>query len=302
MRDYLQAQTGSLVGVFPHQDYQVLGTYVSMLESVRRFSAAEAYLAGRMAKPEHEVQRTWLEDRMTELYNAALDAGSEVSLGKGNDLLRALFARGQHLLAAAKDDNVRHAAATRIIRTLEIGHGKKLPATAELVRTYAFSTLPATLKQQYSHYSNMVRGPLTVVTDVLGVTEACDTSSSVWSNTRSDWMLPGSRDGMSSVTTWLGCAWLRRVTRKGASRSNREFWRWPPSNCGAICFLAMPIAKRCITARTRTTRNISGLQRPMTLPEWPSRPMPSEKLLAAGFVRLPNTCVGASSVGRGRLK
>jgi ferritin-like metal-binding protein YciE len=172
MRDYLQAQTGPLAGVFPHQDYQVLGTYISMLESVRRFAAAETYLAARMAKPEHETQRTWLEDRTTETYNAALEAGGEVSLGKGNDLLRGLFARGQQLLAAAKDDNVRSAAASRIVRTLEIGREKKLAATAELVRTYAFTTLPATLKQQYSNYSTLARGPLTVITEVLGATEA----------------------------------------------------------------------------------------------------------------------------------
>ena len=164
VRAYDQAHGGR----WPFEDDDVLGSYVSLLEGAQRFVAGETVLQKYLAKPEHPQQKTWLEDRLLQLDNNALDQNGEVSLGKGNGLFLAIAAEAHRRLDAAADENERQNVVSAFTNTLDIAHRRNLPDAAEQVKKFAFETIPAVLKRQQAQYQSTATTPLRVVEATLG--------------------------------------------------------------------------------------------------------------------------------------
>jgi predicted Zn-dependent protease len=155
-------------GAWPHEDNEVLGSFVRMLEGAKRHAAGEAVLQKHLAHPEHDQQKAWLEDRLVALYNDALENDSTVSLGSGATLFRNLVSHGLKRLETAPDENVRYNLVSRMLTTYEIAHRHKLAGVDAELRKFAFQTIPGVLKQQQGQYRNTATAPLSLVGQVLG--------------------------------------------------------------------------------------------------------------------------------------
>ncbi len=164
VRGYEQAHNG----VWPHLDNAVLGSYVSLYEEVTRHAAGEAVLQKYLAKPEHDEQRKWLNDRLMALYNHALEHNGAVSIGDSRAKLFAnIVALSLKELDAAPDENVRYNLVVRLATTLDIAHRHKIAGTADAVRRFAFETMPALLKRQQAQYRNTATAPMQVIAQSL---------------------------------------------------------------------------------------------------------------------------------------
>ena len=109
-------------GLWPSQDDNVLGDYVPLYEGAKWFADGEAVLQKCLGVPESEQQRKWVEGRLFDLYNAALDHDGEVSLGKGETLFTNLLSQEYKIIDASNDENVRQDMAVRTCSTLSIAH------------------------------------------------------------------------------------------------------------------------------------------------------------------------------------
>ena len=156
-------------GAWPHLDNELLGRFVSMREGANQHAAGETLLKSFLAKPVNDEQRKWLSDRLMSLFNHALEHDGAVSLGTGRaKLFGPLVALNLKELAAAPDENVRYNLVARIATTFDIAHRHKLPGTADVVRAFAFETMPALLKRQQAQYRNTVTAPMHIIGEVLG--------------------------------------------------------------------------------------------------------------------------------------
>lgn len=164
VRDYQQAHEGK----WPYEDDEILGSYVHLYEGVKRHATGEAILQKYLARPTHDEQKKWLADRLVALYNDALEQGTEVSLGSGATLFKNLFQRGLRDLEAAPDENVRYNLVVRLSSTFDIAHRHKLAGVQELMRQFAYETMPVVLKRQQGQYRNTATTPLNVIVTVLG--------------------------------------------------------------------------------------------------------------------------------------
>ena len=163
--NYTQANNG----LWPHLDNESLSRYVAMLEGSSHHDVGETLVKRYLAKPENDEQRKWLNDRLMSLYNHALEHDGAVSLGKGRaKLFGAIVELTRKQLAAAPDENVRHNLVSRLVTTFDIAHRHKLPATADVVRKFAFEEMPALLQRQQAQYSNTVTAPMHIIGEVLG--------------------------------------------------------------------------------------------------------------------------------------
>jgi Flp pilus assembly protein TadD len=165
VRSFAQAHNG----IWPHQDNDVLGSYVSLYEGTGRHSAGESVLQTYLAKPEHDEQRKWLSDRLMALYNHALEHNGAVSIGdSGAKLFQSIVALTLKELDAAPDENVRQNLVVRLMTTFDIANRHKIPGTADAVRKFAFDTMPTLLKRQQAQYRNTAMAPMQVIADALG--------------------------------------------------------------------------------------------------------------------------------------
>ncbi|MEX2287409.1 MAG: VIT domain-containing protein [Planctomycetaceae bacterium] len=165
VREYQQAHKGS----WPHQDNELLGRYISLLESAVRDAVGEAVLKEFLAKPEHDEQRRWLNNRLMSLYNHALEHNAAVSIGGRREaLFRNLLRLNLQELEAAANENQRYEVVARLLRTFDIAHRHNLNGTAAALRQFAFETIPAILKGQQSRYRNTATEPTYVIGEALG--------------------------------------------------------------------------------------------------------------------------------------
>ena len=155
-------------GQWPYEDDQILGDYVRMLEDSRRYVDGDNILQKYLANPQHISQRYWLQDRLWQLYNDALDHDGEVSLGKREILFQALLASGLAKIEAATNENSRQDYTNRLVNTLSIAYRHNLMGVKEVVRKFAFETMPVILKRQESQYRNTVSLPISIVRQALG--------------------------------------------------------------------------------------------------------------------------------------
>ena len=165
VRGYEQAHNG----VWPHLDNAVLGSYVSLYEGATRHAVAEAVLQKYLAKPEHDEQRKWLNDRLMSLYNHALEHNGAVSIGDTRaKLFQNIVALSLKELDAAPDENVRYNLVARLATTFDIAHRHKIGGTADAVRKFAFEAMPALLKRQQAQYRNTATTPMQIIAQSLG--------------------------------------------------------------------------------------------------------------------------------------
>jgi tetratricopeptide (TPR) repeat protein len=159
-------------GVWPHVDNEPLGRYVVMLQHANQHSAGETLLKARIATPENDEQRKWLDDQLFALYNHALEHDGAVSMGTGRaKLLKPLVELNLKSLAAAQDEYVRYNLVTRLSTAFEIASRHKIPGAAELLRSFAFETMPKVLPLQQQHYANTARSILQPLFVILGSKE-----------------------------------------------------------------------------------------------------------------------------------
>jgi predicted Zn-dependent protease len=155
-------------GAWPYEDDEVLGSYVALFEGAHRHAAGEAILLKHLAKLKQEQQRVWLQDRLLQLYNNALDQDGEATLGKGNQLFLQIVAEGFKRIDAAADENVRYNIVSSLTNTFDIAQRHKLKDAPEQVRRFAFDILPAILRRQQGQYQNTAVTPLRVIEATLG--------------------------------------------------------------------------------------------------------------------------------------
>ncbi len=155
-------------GVWPHQHYGVLDGLIAMHFNLERFAAAEALVQDWSQRPLHDQQRGWMHAKLLAVFNRALAAGGEVSLGREDALFRRLLALELEDLAAAADDPRRERDVQQVLETLRIGHSRKLPETAAAVQHFVFTVLPELLPRQQSDYHDVAAEPVQLVVDVLG--------------------------------------------------------------------------------------------------------------------------------------
>ena len=99
IHSYEQARKGELVS----DDDGEFGQFVQMLADSGRYASAEQLLHKHLKKARTSIQKDWLTNRLWRLYNQALARQGEVSLGKGESLLRALIEFGFKQLGADRD-------------------------------------------------------------------------------------------------------------------------------------------------------------------------------------------------------
>ena len=159
-------------GRWPAADNDNLDTYIGFYESLQRYLAGEAILFKYSAKPEHDDQKRWLDARLVRLYNAALAADGEVTLGTRSTLFNALVKRFQTDVEAAPDENVRHNLVSWFSDTLRIGFQRALPEAGHEIRKFAFLTLPVVLRKQQSQFRNTAQTPVYMFRDTVGYHDA----------------------------------------------------------------------------------------------------------------------------------
>jgi hypothetical protein len=164
IRGYEQANQGQL----PYEDDEVLDSYVTMLANVGQHAAGEIVWQTHLEHPVSDAQRKYFESRLWYLYNLALEHKGEVSLGKGETLLKALILYGLKQVDAATDENGRSEAVGILMQTFDIAHRNQIPGLQELLRKFAFEQIPEILKRQQSRYGNTAVMPLSAVRDELG--------------------------------------------------------------------------------------------------------------------------------------
>ena len=160
VRDYAQAEAQA--GQWPHEDNQILGSFVSLYEGGNRHAAGEAVLLKWIAATEHDEQRKWLRDRLMSLYNHALEHKGEVTLGKDATLFDRIIDLGLKEIDAAPDEHVRNSLVGRVCSTFDIAQRNKIGDFSGRLATFVFESLPEILKKQQSEYRNTVTAPLNV--------------------------------------------------------------------------------------------------------------------------------------------
>ncbi|HZZ27728.1 MAG TPA: VIT domain-containing protein [Pirellulales bacterium] len=171
--EQMQAEVRSYDLAHPHgwpaQDNDVLGDYVHLYEGARHFADGETVLQKYLATPENEQQRKWLDNRLFELYDNALDHDGEVSLGKGDELFHNLLAEGLKQLDHATDENVRHDTVARLCNTFAIAHQHHFADANKELRNFVFKVIPGVLPRQQSRYHDTANAPLGVIREALGL-------------------------------------------------------------------------------------------------------------------------------------
>lgn len=167
VRSYAQRHDGR----WPHQDSQVLGSFISLYEGATQHAAGEAVLLQFRAKPEHAEQIEWIDQRLITLYNHALEHQGAVTLGNGDELFANLVKRILKEIDAAPNENVRYDRVSRIVTTFDIAHRRQIKGAHEALRSFAYETMPALLLNQQSTYRNTAQVLLATMITALGPAE-----------------------------------------------------------------------------------------------------------------------------------
>jgi predicted Zn-dependent protease len=157
-----QAASG---GILPVGANEPLGTLVSYFEQRRHYVRGEDVLFEQLKHPANAGQKTWLTQRLYELYENALRNDGEVSLGKGADLYHALVKQLQANLDTG-DPNHRYNLLNRLCTIFRAAHEKKFPGVADDVRAFAFQRFPEALTRDLNNYSSMVSAVAQTLRDV----------------------------------------------------------------------------------------------------------------------------------------
>lgn len=155
-------------GIWPQEQNQILGDYVTMLENANRHADGETLLKTYLVTASNGQQRDWFKARMLTLYNHALEHKGLVTLGEGQALFEGILKYEEAEIAAAANENTRYQLISDMVRTLDIAHRNKINGAAEQVRDFAFRIIPEALKRQQGTYRGTVTVGNSLIYDVLG--------------------------------------------------------------------------------------------------------------------------------------
>lgn len=172
MEAEIQVYVEKHAGVWPHLDNEILGNHIRQLEEAKRHMLGEKMLVHYLGKSENSAQKVWLQDRLWELYNRALQDSGTVSLDTGEILFQNLITKFDAEVRQAIDEQVRFQLVTRIVRTMTIAHEKKLSTTPDTMRRLAFELLPNVLKSMQAQHRNTASAPMAILREILGPRES----------------------------------------------------------------------------------------------------------------------------------
>lgn len=140
---------------WPEHANSILSSYVRMLQTERRWLAAENVLNHFLEKPANTQQRWWLEEQRTQLYLSALQSNGTVSLGTGETLYHNLF---KDLLEEVRKrpDQRRYQIFDQLMNLISTANSKKYEACHEDLRRIAFEDFDKLLKNQINQFSSFV--------------------------------------------------------------------------------------------------------------------------------------------------
>jgi len=191
-------------GVLPTDANGALDRYIGYLESRGYFSRGEKALTAQLQRPVNRQQTHWLERRLYQLYNSALGAGGDTSLGSGQTLYRA--ATSQLIDDLDTDDhNHRYNLINQLCNIYRTAKDKKLAGVVDDLRQFAFKRLPGVLGMQTNNYQSIV--------------------SQVAQTLRS---LAGPRDGLELLIERIENepSWFRLNREDGWSQHSYNLARW----------------------------------------------------------------------------
>ncbi len=152
---------------------QALGSY---REGLGEFRAAEQLWLSELARPHPEGQIQHLTQMLYQHYQRALSARAEVSLGRGEALYRALYAKLLAELKRPTNEGQMHQFVQTLVNVWHAAfHDLKFGSVKEDVRTFAFDELPGILAlYQYRSGQHAVGQVAQRVVETLGARTALE--------------------------------------------------------------------------------------------------------------------------------
>ncbi len=151
----LQEHQLARAGVLPAHANNALYTYVVYLQQRGLHGQGERTLLEQLKRPVNTQQAIWLEEKLAELYEDALAHDSEVSLGAGVALYKALVEKLQGELRH-DDKNHRKVSIERLMSVYRTAHDKQIETAPRDLVAFGRDQLPPVLKQQINAYQSIV--------------------------------------------------------------------------------------------------------------------------------------------------
>ncbi|MEX0938608.1 MAG: VIT domain-containing protein [Pirellulales bacterium] len=194
----------ALDGVLPTTGNDAFSTFVQYLQQLGHFARAERFIQQQLAQPAHQEQELWLTERLYETYLAALRAGGEVSLGRG----QTLFARFEQILRDAlstRHQNHRYQLIEKLCETYRVAHELKLEGVVARLKDFASEPLTEVLRRQTNYYENIVSSVAQTLHDIASP-----------------------REGLAQLVLRIEQepAWFRLNNRDGWSQHSHMLARW----------------------------------------------------------------------------
>ena len=151
----LQEHQLARAGVLPADANNALYTYVVYLQQRGLHGQGERTLLEQLKRPVNTQQAIWLEEKLAELYEDALAHDSEVSLGAGVALYKALVEKLQGELRY-DDRNHRKVSIERLMSVYRTARDRRIETAPRDLVAFGRDQLPPVLKQQINAYQSIV--------------------------------------------------------------------------------------------------------------------------------------------------
>jgi tetratricopeptide (TPR) repeat protein len=157
-------------GTLPKSAQEILGAFVSFLETQKQHGRAEKFLLAEMERPANEAMLKYYRQRLYELYGNALSQSCEVSLGSGATLYEALE---QKLLeeCRTRDTNYRYALLRQLCGLYRTASEGKIGGAQDDLRQFAWKRLPELVAYHTDDTQSIVETAAGVLHDALGPRE-----------------------------------------------------------------------------------------------------------------------------------
>ncbi|MFL5340111.1 MAG: VIT domain-containing protein [Gemmataceae bacterium] len=154
-------------GVLPTDANDAVVTFVNFTLGVMHHTRGEKFLLEQLKLPVHEQQKLWLVERLNQLYQNALAAGGEVSLGKGDALYKALEQKLRRDLAGP-DQNHQYQTIALLLQVYRTARDKGVAGYQADLKSFADKLLPEALKFQANNYDTILQQVAQTEHDLLG--------------------------------------------------------------------------------------------------------------------------------------
>ena len=149
-------------------------TLIGFLKAQRHFVRAEALILVELERAANRNQGFWLKERLYEVYSAAISHDGEVSLGKREALLQAIFTQLPKDLQQSTPNHVIHLIQS-LCNACRAAKSRKLTGVSEQLIAFADRDLPSPVRWggQHAHqYYGMVDGLSDTMRDVCSARDA----------------------------------------------------------------------------------------------------------------------------------